>query len=129
MSGIYKIHYDDQLHQVDTDTFLVSLLNITTCLKEINSQINIEKQTDRKLDIKINAFSPGSFIVELHLGLQNVLEYLFNGNVVETAEAIVSIFVGTLTIKAAFFKDKEIGHNEKDGKEEIHTVALVRVTS
>jgi hypothetical protein len=121
MSGVYKIHYEGQLHQVDADTLLVSLLNITTCLKEINTQINIEKQTDRKLDIKINAFSPGSFIVELHLGLQNVLEYLFNGHVVETTAAIVSIFVSILKIKAKFLKDKEIGHNEKDGKVEIHT--------
>lgn len=58
-----QVRFDGQLHQVDVNLLVASLLNFTTILQEVNAHISPEK----KLDIKIKAPEKGSFLLILSL--------------------------------------------------------------
>lgn len=56
----FKIVFDGQLHQVDVNTLISSLVNFSTILQEINSEIN----SGSKIDVKIRALAKGSFKID-----------------------------------------------------------------
>ncbi len=65
--GRFKLDYEGKLPQIDSNTLINSLLHITAAIQEINAELNKESNIKTTLQIKINAFSPGSFLVDLEL--------------------------------------------------------------
>lgn len=63
----FKIKYEGKLAQIDSNTLINSLFNITAAIQEINAELNKESNIKTTLQIKINAFSGGSFLVNLQL--------------------------------------------------------------
>ena len=60
----FKLKFEGDLNEVDASTLGYSLLNITTLVQEVNQ----DAAPDRKIEIKVKANQPGSFLV--HLGLE-----------------------------------------------------------
>lgn len=92
----FKIKFDGQLYQVDAQTFITSLVNISAIIQEVNQEL----QTDKKIDIKIKAIEKGSFIAGL--SLQEVAmasQGLFNSQDLAVAANIVTVLVGLYTLK------------------------------
>ncbi len=63
----FKVRYDGKLKQIDSNTLINSLLSITTALQEINEELNKITNLRGKLQIRVNAFPSGSFLVDLEL--------------------------------------------------------------
>lgn len=61
----FQVKFDGQMHQVDVNLMVASLLNFTTILQETNAHISPEK----KVDIRIKAPEKGSFLLTLSLVL------------------------------------------------------------
>ena len=61
--GDFKIKFDSNKHQIDANTLINSLLHITNITQEVNREL----VTDRKIEIKVNAFKEGSFLVHIIL--------------------------------------------------------------
>ncbi len=58
---ILRMKFDGQLHQVDSNTFISSLIGLTEVIKQVNSELN----PGTVVNIKINALEKGSFIAEI----------------------------------------------------------------
>ncbi len=65
-----KIKFDGQTHQIEANTLINSLLHFTTIVQEINTEL----KTDKKIDIKINSLSEGSFLIHFTLESLTLLE-------------------------------------------------------
>lgn len=63
----YKSNYEGQLPQIDSNTLINSLFNITAAIQEINSELSKESNIKTTIQIRINAFSAGSFLLHLEL--------------------------------------------------------------
>jgi hypothetical protein len=113
----FKIKYDGQLHQVDANTLINSLLHITAIMQEINDELNRELGIDKKLEIKINAFSDGSFLVDLQLvsGLLKGMGKLLSGGV-DSCKTILDILIALFTLKK-FLKGKKPDRVEEKGND------------
>lgn len=99
MKTEFKIKFDGQLHQVDVNTLLNSLFNITAILQEINNEI----EPGEKLNIKVNAFTTGSFNIDLQL-VQGMVKSIFSK---DNVNYVVDVLVGIFTIKQ-LFKGKKV---------------------
>ncbi len=109
----FKITFTGQLHQVNADTLISSLINISSVIQEINNEIN----PDKKINIKIKALSKGSF--EILWGLQQQLIDAVNllPSIDKTAD-ILTILVGLLTIKE-FLKGEKPKSVQETNEQEI----------
>ena len=96
-----KIRYEGQTNQIDANTFLVSLFGLTGTINEINRELNQLHGQDKKIQINIQGFSQGSFIVHLAIidTLKDQLKSIFSGShvsytkeLIETLVAILSLF-------------------------------------
>jgi len=63
----HKFNYEGQLPQIDSNTLINSLFNMTAAVQEINSELSKESNIKTTTRIRINAFSAGSFLVHLEL--------------------------------------------------------------
>lgn len=59
----FKIKFDGQLHQIDANTLINSLVNLSTIVQEVNTEL----RTNQKIEIKIKALDRGSFDIHCHL--------------------------------------------------------------
>ncbi len=59
----FKLKFDGELNEVDASTLGYSLLNITTLIQEVNQEL----ATGQKIEIKVKAHQPGSFLVVIGL--------------------------------------------------------------
>lgn len=102
--GDFKIKFDSNRHQIDANTLINSLLHITNITQEVNREL----VTDRKIEIKVNAFKEGSFLVHIILetSLIKSLGNLFNKENLEIAGNIVTVVAG-LYGAAKFLKGKD----------------------
>lgn len=91
----FKLKFDGKLHEVDASTLGYSLLNITNLIQEVNQELG----TGQKIEIKVKANAPGSFLVHIALDAGQVvnplMEYLNADNIKIVAEATTAI-IGTL---------------------------------
>lgn len=117
--GDYKVAYEGQLPQIDSNTLINSLLNITAAIQEINAELNKESNIKTTIQIKINAFSGGSFLMHLEL-LRDIAKDLlppaaFVGaqiNILSIIKALIEFIKLKLFLKGG--KPKEI---HKSGNE------------
>lgn len=99
----FRIKFDGQLNQVDANTFINSLVNLSVLVQEINQEID----PDRTIDLKIVAMEPGSFIAGLNLhDVQTAISSLFRKDNIDYAAGIVTILGGVFTLKKFLGKDQ-----------------------
>ncbi len=67
-----KIIYKGRLEEINAETMLVSLLNMTEALNTINDYLNELHDSHNILKTKIEAFSKGSLIVDFNLYLEQI---------------------------------------------------------
>lgn len=67
-----KIKYNGHFVQINAETLLVSLLNMTEALKEINDYLNEIHGSENKLAIKIESISPGSLLADFNIFLEKI---------------------------------------------------------
>lgn len=106
----FKIKFGGQLHQVDANTFIYSLVNISTVIQEINQEL----RSDKKIEIKIKATEEGSFITTLILEHGAGLAKLFTTENINLTASIIAIFAGVFTIKE-FLKNKKPKNEKEEG--------------
>lgn len=68
----FKLKFDGELNEVDASTLGYSLVNVTGIIKEIGEDI----ATAQKIEIKVKATAPGSFLI--HLTLQAINDPIFD---------------------------------------------------
>jgi hypothetical protein len=103
-----KIKFDGQVNQIDVNTLINSLLHITNAIAEVNNELCKEIGEYKKIEVKVNAFSSGSFLVHLELieSLGDVLNHLFSRETVEYLSWIAGILGTTIALKQ-FLKSKK----------------------
>lgn len=114
-SNEFKIRFDGQLHQVEANTLISSLVNISTILQETNSELNKES----KVNIKIKALSEGSFEVNW------VYEFVAMATVaVPLLPQAISTSSDLLTILVSFLDIKKHLKGEEPKKIEEHDESI-----
>jgi len=107
-----QVNYEGQLHQVNADTLLVSLLCFTEAIKKISKKI-----TEEEIQIKIRSTEKGSFVVVLEIVKKTIFDLFSNPEIaLDTIHKIIGTTIDFLTIKK-FLKGKKpdeiITENEK----------------
>lgn len=82
----FKVKFDGQLHQVDANTLINSLINLSTIIQELN----VVSDPNRKIEIKIKATEKGSFWIHLSLIAEKIPD-LFDQENIQTTAAIATI--------------------------------------
>ncbi|MFN8406997.1 MAG: hypothetical protein U0X71_05895 [Sphingobacteriaceae bacterium] len=108
----FKIKFDGEKHQIDANVLINSLLHISAIIEETNKYFD----TDKKIEIKINALDKGSFLIHIELIETAVesLKHLFNAGYVGHVGSIIGTLVGLVQLKQ-FLKEKKPKSAEKDG--------------
>jgi hypothetical protein len=91
----FKLKYEGKLHQIDSNTLVNSLFNMTAAMQEINSELSKEFNIKTRLQIKVNAFSDGSFLVHLEL-VRDIIEDLLAPAVVVGAQIDIKTLIKVL---------------------------------
>lgn len=92
-----KIKYNGHLDQINAETLLVSLLNLTKALNEINDYLNEIHGSHNKLVTKIEAFSRGSLLVDFNLYLEQIDDSKKNRS--HGVNDLIYSFVGMIVLK------------------------------
>lgn len=95
----FKLKFDGELNEVDASTLGYSLLNVTTLIQEVNQELN----TGQKIEIKVKAHQPGSFIVHLALDPTQV-STLLNYVTPDTVGIAAAATAGIITVVTALFE-------------------------
>jgi hypothetical protein len=93
----FKLKFDGQLHQIDANVLINSLIHTTSIIQEVNRYLD----TGKKIEIKVKALEKGSFLVHLEL-LETALDSiksLFTKENAELAATIVTVLVGLIEVK------------------------------
>ncbi len=112
---VIKIKFDGQLHQVDANTFINSLINFCEVIKQINSEIDSE----HPIEIKITALEKGSFITGISLQAKDIIDQLFTRDNIGYLANIVTIAIGAYQIKKSFGGNKPTEVKQVGDKVEI----------
>ncbi len=99
-----KIKYEGEENQINANTFINSLLHLSTVIQEINRELH----PDRKIELKINALTPGSFVVDIHLQMSILDEIgkLFTKENLSIAAEIAGVLGGIISIRQLLQKEK-----------------------
>ena len=109
----FKIKFGGQVHQIDAQTFINSLINISTIIQEINQEL----ESGKKIEIKIKATEKGSFITTLSLQETiDTAQRLFTRENITLIANIIEIFAGVLFIKGHLGSKKPKNIEEKGDK-------------
>ncbi len=110
----FKLKFDGQLHQIDANVLINSLIHTTSIIQEVNRYLD----TGKKIEIKIKALEKGSFLIHLEL-LETTfdsIKSLFTKENAELAAAIVTILVGLIEVKRFLKGRKPKSIESKDEK-------------
>lgn len=110
----FKIKFDGKLHEVDVNTFLITLTSINEVIQEINGEINISNHSENRVAVKVKAIQKGSFEVYLDI-IQNLGETLLSPNNVNYAAGVLTVLTGLFGLKQ-FLKAKKPKKIEKKGE-------------
>lgn len=90
-----KLKFDGELNEVDAATLGYSLLNVTNIIQEVNQDLG----TGQKIEIKVKAHTPGSFLVHLALDPSQVMPLmsLVTAENVEAAAKAAGAIITTVT--------------------------------
>lgn len=96
-SNSFKIKFDGQMHQIDAQVLICSLVHTTTIIQELN------KYTDsgKKIEIKVKALEKGSFLIHLEL-LETAFESLktiFTKENIIVVSSLLTGFVALIQLK------------------------------
>ncbi len=98
-----RVVYEGQLQQVDAQTFISSLMSLSVLIQEVNRELD----PDRKVDLKIVALEPGSFIAGINIhDVQTAVTSLFTNENVQYAASIVTVVGGILSLKKFLGRDQ-----------------------
>jgi hypothetical protein len=109
----FKIKFDGQLHQIDANTLINSLINLSTIIQEVNTELH----TNQKIEIKIKALDQGSFDIHCHL-VQGISAFLptvpliAQVSSIENIKTIIDAFVSLLNLKKLLKGEKPNQVNE-----------------
>ena len=97
------IRYDGQTNQIDANTFINSLLQISLIIQEVNKELYPEK----KVNVKINALREGSFVVDIILqsSLISDITDFFSAKDGIAITSIIGVIGSLITIKQFLKKD------------------------
>ncbi len=113
----FKIKFEGDKNQIDANTFVNYLVHFNTIVQEINKEI----EPDRKITVKINALSEGSFLVNIELqSILDQLRQLFSASNIEYLAAIFGIYQGLLILK-----EKLAGQKPKEVNTDGNTVVII----
>ena len=100
------IKYDGQTNQIDANTFINSLLQISLIIQEVNKELYPEK----KVNVKINALREGSFVVDiiLHSSLISDITDFFSAKDGIAITSIIGTIGALISIKQFLKKEKSV---------------------
>ena len=75
MKKSYQICYGSEHQDIDAGTLVASLMNVNDAINDINRFINSSEGTERKINIRVNGSSPGSFNLDVTI-IQSIGEAL-----------------------------------------------------
>lgn len=113
----FKLKFDGQLHQIDANILINSLIHTTSIIQEVNRYLD----TGKRIDIKVKALERGSFLVHIELleTTMDSLKSLFTKENVELASTIVTLLAGLIEIKKFLKGRKAKSVDQKEDKAEI----------
>lgn len=113
-----KLKFEGKPNQVDATTLINSLSQITSVIQEINFELNSEFSDNKQVEIKVNAFAPGSFVIDLQLlsGITEFTNQLLSSANIQTTAQILTILTGLLGLKK-FLKGKKAKTVKKSGEQ------------
>ncbi len=105
------IRYDTQPAQINAGTLLSSLFNFVALIEEINSEVFPEQ----RLEIKIEAFEPGSFTVLTRIlgSIGEIFKKAMNG--IENIQKIIEIFRQIIELKKFLAGEEPVKAKEANG--------------
>jgi hypothetical protein len=112
---LIKIKFDGQLHQVDANTFINSLINFCEVIKQVNSEID----SDHPVEIKITALEKGSFITGISLQAKDIIDQLFTRDNIGYLADMVTVVIGSYQIKKFLGGSRPTEITQKGDKIEI----------
>lgn len=101
----FKIKFDGETHDINALTFINSINNISSIIKEINKETLSRESIESDIEIRIKAISPGSFDVTLEL-IQQYANTLLKVNNIAYGAGIVTILGGLFRLRK-FLKSKK----------------------
>lgn len=112
-----KIKFDGQVSQIDVNTLINSLLHITNAITEVNNELCKEIGEYKKIEVKVNAFSSGSFLVHLELigSIGDIVNQIFSRENIEYLSWIAGILGSAITLRQ-FLKSKKPEKIEQSDK-------------
>ncbi|CAN5548449.1 hypothetical protein BH09BAC4_BH09BAC4_23980 [soil metagenome] len=113
----FQIRFEGDKNQIDANTFVNYLIHFNTIVQEINREL----EPDRKITVKINALSEGSFIVDIELlSVLEQIKQLFSEGTVGYLAEIFGVYQGII-----FLKERLAGKKPKEVTKEGNTVIIV----
>lgn len=99
-----KLRYGTNTNSIDANTLINSILHFTSLVQEINKQL----QNNRKVNVKVVAIEPGSFIVNIIVesGLIDTVTNLFTKENIAIAGGVVTTLKGVFEVAKLLKGDK-----------------------
>lgn len=97
---VLRMKFDGQLHQVDSNTFVTSLIGLSEIIKQVNSEMN----PGAIVDIKINALEKGSFIAVISTAISATANLL--PTIVSNASNTITVVQGIYNLRKFLKGDK-----------------------
>lgn len=114
----FKIKFDGETHDINALTFINTIKNISSIIKEINKESLSKENIERDIEIRIKAISPGSFDVTLEL-IQQFTNTLLTPNNIAYGAGIITILGGLFQLRKFLKSEKprKIIQKEKNNSE------------
>jgi hypothetical protein len=116
----FKLKFDGQLHQIDANILINSLIHTSSIIQEINKYLD----TGKKIEIKVKALEKGSFLINIEIVETTLasLKSIFTSESVGYGADIIAIFAGLIAIKK-FLKGRKPAKAER--KEDKTTITNI----
>jgi len=101
----FKIKFDGDTHDINALTFINTIDNVSSIIKEINNELLAKENIDRKVEIRIKAIAPGSFDVTLEL-IQQFAQSLLTPNNIAYGAGIITILGGLFQLRKFLKSEK-----------------------
>ncbi len=117
-----KLKFDGESHQIEAKTLINSLTHFTSVVEQANSEI----KSSKKIEIKINANQPGSFIVDLFIGTSPVLgqagAIIFNQETLSYTNNLIKLVVSLYNMHKFLDGKKPKGTETVDGSLKVENI-------
>lgn len=93
-SETYNLHFGAKAEEIDPTTLATSLLSLTTLVNELNQELH----TNKKIELRVKPFQPGSFGVPIEF-IQIALAAVLSSPNVSYIKEIIDFIVSLLNLK------------------------------